>query len=124
MFKRKPKAAAAAAAPPAAVPQRAASMARQPSANRPVGIGGCLSQAQGALDKLRRLNPCSEQAFPLLNEIQRLSKPTRAISNLALHRVVAGVPSRVPRPSARLAVEQLREETNKLPNPDKDAWAL
>ncbi|EFJ41441.1 hypothetical protein VOLCADRAFT_98619 [Volvox carteri f. nagariensis] len=35
-------------------------------------VSECLQQAQGALQKLRTINPGDLQAFPLLNEIQRL----------------------------------------------------
>ncbi|GLC52616.1 hypothetical protein PLESTB_000649500 [Pleodorina starrii] len=70
MFKRK-KQAASASKPPPPLPPPPPSLVQRKSVAK-LTVSECLQQAQGALQKLRTINPGDLQAFPLLNEIQRL----------------------------------------------------
>lgn len=157
MFKRKPKPPPKpAAAPPPAPPrlQQQTSMSRvpPPTPQRKLTVSECLMQAQGALRRLRGLNPGDMQAFPLLNEVQRLRKLTGCVcvckrTEAFASAVVQGNPwgdcpepnmcvlctecphthCRHPlarRPPATRAVQQLRDATATMPPADKEAWHL
>ncbi|GLI66814.1 hypothetical protein VaNZ11_010783 [Volvox africanus] len=71
MFKRK-KQPAPQARPPHSLPPRPTPSVVHRKSRVKLTVSECLQQAQGGLQKLRSINPGDLQAFPLLNEVQRL----------------------------------------------------